>query len=394
MVTLEQIEKLLKEQFKEFEEKFEKKIEEKLEQKLNERFNEFSDSISDLRKNIKKSNTSLENICCNRLKEHITETKPTYKIHTFNLFDDFKIYYNSGRELTDLDCAFIIERDILFDNSMNSMKDIKNPKQNLKEYLLVIMEVKSIIRPDKIYDKFNQLYSIKQYFEKIKLFLNNYTDDDFKDLNDNVKNISQNDIFNKYKTQFNQIYNYSDNAKGIKNKQGDSVINIIYDISNELLYALKNLNTNNILYFFGGDKIHEYSIKLINDFNTTNILNGWKEYNNGKNLIRKLDYTDINNSTIQLTDDFMSSIYNFINNNIGYIDLEKDIVVSNIKEYTVFTGGIYLYKKLNDKVKILLNNKIIIKDIYINKHKTKYIKNNKKYVLLSKYKYNIFSNST
>jgi hypothetical protein len=69
-------------------------------------------------------------------------------------------------------------------------------------------------------------------------------------------------------------------------------------------------------------------------------------------------------------------------------------VVSNIKEYTVFTGGIYLYKKLNDKVKILLNNKIIIKDIYINKHKTKYIKNNKKYVLLSKYKYNIFSNST
>lgn len=373
-----------------------KEQDERIEKTLNERFNEYSEYISDLRKNVKKSNTSLENVCCKRLREYISETKPTYIIHSFNLFDEFKLYFDSGREITDLDCVFIIERDILLDDSMKSMSDIGDKNKNLKEYILVIMEVKTIIRQDKIYDKFNQLYSIKQYFEKLKYFLNTYTEDDFKDLNDTSKNVSPEVLFQKYKKQFNVIYNYDENKvnknktgdqdkNNMQNKQGDSVKNILYDISNELLYALKNLNMNNILYFFGGDKMHEYSIQLINDFNTTNILNGWKEYNNGKN-IRKLDYTDKNQSTIPLTDDFMKSIYKFINNNIGYIDLEKNIVVCNIKEYKVFTGGISLYKKTNDKVKLLLNNKNVIKSVYINKNKTKYINVNKKYVLLSKYK--------
>ena len=195
----------------------------------------------------------------------------------------------------------------------------------MKEYLLVILEAKVIIKPNKIYDKFNQLYSIKQYFEKIKLFLNNYTDEDFDDLNDPNKNIQQTDLFQKYNKQFNNLYYKDDNGKGNKNKQGDSVKNLIYDITNETLNALRNLNTDKILYFFGGDKIHDYSIKLINDFNKLNKLDGWIEYNNHKNLIRKLDYSDINNSTIPLKKEFMTSIYC----NIGYVDLEDDIVVSN-----------------------------------------------------------------
>ena len=36
--------------------------------------------------------TSIEYICYKKLQEHIVETKPTYKIHTFNIYDDFKIY--------------------------------------------------------------------------------------------------------------------------------------------------------------------------------------------------------------------------------------------------------------------------------------------------------------
>jgi len=34
-------------------------------------------------------------------------------------------------------------------------------------------------------------------------------------------------------------------------------------------------------------------------------------------------------------------MYNYINNNIGYIDLENNIIESNIKEYKVFAGGLH-----------------------------------------------------
>lgn len=54
---------------------------------------------------------------------------------------------------------------------------------------------------------------------------------------------------------------------------------------------------------------------------------------------------------------------------IGYVDLDNNEVIGNIKDYQVFKGGLSkIYKKTPES---------IVKNIYMNKNKTKYIKINK-----------------
>lgn len=299
--------------------------EDRFEEVLNKIFKKNNKCLRDLKKAVK--DKSFENIC-NKLKEHILETNHECIIHIFDLIEPFKLYYNNGRELTELDYVLIVERNILVDSETT---DNENPQKKLKEYMLVILEIKYKIKPENIYNKINTLYSIKEYFEKLKLFLDNYTDEDFMDINDKTKNITQIDLFGKYKEKFDYIYNYDDDNDVSRNYQGDSVKNILYDVSNDFVYALKNLNTKNIHYLFCGDKIHEDAIILMDNFNISNVLFGWNEYNQKqRNPVRKLDYTDKNQSTVPLTDDIMKSMYNFISNNIGYIDLKHNLFVSFI----------------------------------------------------------------